>query len=162
MVPRTLSEPEIWSRPVIWQRTGRVAIHDTDASGLIFYGAPTQWFAVAEQELYDALGISWPMGQSEHGIATQHLGASAPTRSYEIHLDGPLRFRELYVHDVWISAAGRTSFAMSHEISVDGDVRVRGVVRRVYVIVDEHGAMTPAEVPQPIRDAVVDRDSVPR
>jgi len=32
---------------------------------------------------------------------------------------------------VWISAVGRTSFSMSHEISVDGDVRVRGVVRRV-------------------------------
>ena len=35
---------------VIWQRMGRVEIHDTDASGLIFYGAPTQWFAVAEQD----------------------------------------------------------------------------------------------------------------
>ena len=147
---------------VIWQRTGRVAIHDTDASGLIFYGAPTQWFAVAEQELYDALDIRWPMGESEYGVATAHVGASAPTRSYEIHLDGPLRFRERYVHEVWISAVGRTSFSMSHEISVDGEVRVRGVVRRVYVVVAEDGSMVPAEVPQPIRDAVVDRDSVPR
>jgi acyl-CoA thioesterase FadM len=66
------------------------------------------------------------------------------------------------VHEVWISAVGRTSFSMSHEISVDGEVRVRGVVRRVYVVVDEDGSMVPAEVPQPIRDAVVDRDSVPR
>lgn len=147
---------------VIWQRTGRVEIYDTDASGLIFYGAPTQWFAVAEQELYDALAIRWPMGDSEHGVATKHEGASAPTRSYEIHLDGPLRFRERFVHDVWISAVGRTSFSMSHEISVDGEVRVRGVVRRVYVDVDATGVMVPAEVPQAIRDAVVDRNSVPR
>jgi acyl-CoA thioesterase FadM len=141
---------------------GRVEIHDTDASGLIFYGAPTQWFAVAEQELYDALDIRWPMGESEHGVATAHLGPSAPTRSYEIHLDGPLRFRERYLHEVWISAAGRTSFAMSHEISVEGDVRVRGVVRRVYVVVDAAGVMVPTDVPQQLRDAVVDRDSVPR
>ena len=147
---------------MIWQRTGRVEIYDTDASGLIFYGAPTHWFAVAEQELYDALDIRWPMGDSEQGVATRHEGASAPTRSYEIHLDGPLRFRERFVHDVWISAVGRTSFSMSHEISVDGDVRVRGVVRRVYVEVDATGVMVPAEVPQSIRDAVVDRDSVPR
>jgi acyl-CoA thioesterase FadM len=147
---------------VIFQRTGRVEIYDTDASGLIFYGAPTQWFAVAEQELYDALGIRWPMGDSERGVATPHLGASAPTRSYEIHLDRPLHFRERFVHEVWISAVGRTSFSMSHEISVDGDVRLRGVVRRVYVEVDAAGAMAPAEVPQAFRDAVVDRDSVPR
>jgi len=141
---------------------GRVEIHDTDASGLIFYGAPTEWFAVAEQGLYDALGIRWPMGESEHGVVTAHVGASAPTRSYEIHLDGPLRFRERYLHEVWISAVGRTSFSMSHEISVDGDVRVRGVVRRVYVVVDAAGTMVPAQVPQQFRDAVVDRNSVPR
>ena len=147
---------------MIWQRNGRVEIHDTDASGLIFYGAPTQWFAVAEQELYDALDIRWPMGASEHGVATAHLGASSPTRSYEIHLDGPLRFRERYLHEVWISAVGRTSFSMSHEISVDGDVRVRGVVRRVYVMVEEDGSMVPTVVPQQFRDAVVDRHSVPR
>jgi acyl-CoA thioesterase FadM len=147
---------------VIWQRTGRVAIHDTDASGLIFYGAPTEWFAVAEQELYDALEIRWPMGESEQGVAAVHVGASAPTRSYEIHLDGPLRFRERYLHEVWFSAVGRTSFSISHEISVDGDVRVRGVVRRVYVVVDAAGTMVPIEVPQQFRAAVVDRDSVPR
>ena len=141
---------------------GRVEIYDTDASGLLFYGAPTQWFAVAEQELYDALDIRWPMGESEQGVPTRHEGASAPTRSYEIHLDGPLRFRERFVHEVWISSVGRTSFSMSHEISVDGDVRVRGVVRRVYVEVDATGAMVPTEVPQEFRDAVVDRDSVPR
>jgi len=41
-------------------------------------------------------------------------------------------------------------------------VRVRGVVRRVYVVVDAAGTMVPAEVPQQFRDAVVDRDSVPR
>jgi acyl-CoA thioesterase FadM len=147
---------------VIWERTGRVEIYDTDASGLIFYGAPTQWFAVAEQELYDALDIRWPLGESELGVATTHRGASSPTRSYEIHLDGPLRFRERYLHEVWISAVGRTSFAMSHEISVEGDVRIRGVVRRVYVTVGDDGSMVPTVVPQVFRDAVVDRDSVPR
>ena len=56
----------------------------------------------------------------------------------------------------------RTSFSMSHEISVEGDVRVRGVVRRVYVMVGEDGSMVPTAVPQVFRDSVVDRDSVPR
>ena len=146
---------------MIWQRTGRVEIHDTDASGLIFYGAPTQWFAVAEQELTTRSTSAGPWA-SPSTVAPVHLGASSPTRSYEIHLDGPLRFRERYLHEVWISAVGRTSFSMSHEISVEGDVRVRGVVRRVYVMVCEDGSMVPTAVPPEFRDAVVDRDSVPR
>ena len=145
---------------MIVRRTSRVEIYDTDASGLIFYGAPIRRFADAEQLLYDALGIRWPMMDSDGppGLASP----SSPTRSFEIHLDRPLRFRELYDHDVWISRVGRTSFSMSHEISVGGEVRVRGVVHRVYVEVDGSGDMHPAQVPQAFRDAVVDRDSVPR
>jgi acyl-CoA thioesterase FadM len=146
---------------VIWRRTSRVEIYDTDASGLIFYGAPTRWFADAEQELYDALGVRWPMMESEHGAATDHLGPSAPTRSYEVHLDGPLRFREVYLHEAWISRVGRSSFTMSHRISVAGEVRVRGDVHRVYVEVDADGTMAPRDVPQLFRDAVVEIGAVP-
>lgn len=71
-----------------------------------------------------------------------------------------MRFRERYEHNVWISRVGRTSFSMSHEISVGGEVRVRAVVHRVYVETDASGNMVPVEVPPAFRDAVVDRDSV--
>ncbi len=140
---------------MIHRRDGRVEIYDTDASGLIFYGAPTRWFADAEQQLYDTLGIRWPLMESEGGEAAAAEGPSAPTRSFEIHLDGPLRFRERYVHEVWVSHVGRTSFTFGHRISVDGDVRIRGTVRRVFVVVAPDGTMEPADVPAHLRDAVV-------
>ena len=35
---------------MMFRRRGRVQIYDTDASGLIFYGAPARWFADGEQE----------------------------------------------------------------------------------------------------------------
>jgi acyl-CoA thioesterase FadM len=141
----------------IHHRIGRVQIYDTDASGLIFYGAPARWFADAEQELYDVLRIRMPLMDSENGTAPNgQAGPSAPTRSFEVHIDRPLRFRELYDHAVWISRAGRTSFSISHRISVDGEVRIRGIVHRVWVDVDPTGNMVPAVVPAMFRDAVVD------
>ena len=143
---------------MIHRLDGRVEIYDTDASGLIFYGAPTRWFADAEQELYDALGIRWPLMESEGGGAAATEGPSAPTRAYEVHLDGPLRFRERYVHEVWVSRVGRTSFSFAHRISVDGAVRLRASVHRVYVLVGPGGAMAPAEVPASLRDAVVPQE----
>jgi acyl-CoA thioesterase FadM len=143
------------SRPEVFRRHSRVQIYDTDASGLIFYGAPARWFADAEQDLYDALDIRMPLMDSADRAATAVAGPSAPTRSYEVHLERPLYFREEYAHDVWVSRAGRTSYAISHLLSVDGEVRVRGVVHRVYVEVAEDGTMAPAEVPEMIRRAVV-------
>jgi acyl-CoA thioesterase FadM len=96
--------------------------------------------------------------ESEGGGAAATEGPSAPTRAYEVHLDGPLRFRERFVHEVWVSRVGRTSFAFAHRISVDGAVRLRATVHRVYVLVGPDGAMAPAEVPEPLRKVVVDEE----
>jgi acyl-CoA thioesterase FadM len=142
--------------PQVHRHRRRVQIYDTDASGLIFYGAPARWFADAEQELYDVLGIRMPLMDSSDREAAAAAGPSAPTRSFEVHIDRPLYFREEYDHEVWVSRAGRTSFALSHRISVDGEVRVRGTVNRVWVEVDERGVMLPALVPDMFRKAVVE------
>ena len=141
---------------MMFRRRGRVQIYDTDASGLIFYGAPARWFADGEQEFFEALGLRMPLMESEFGEASQDLtGPSAPTRSFDVHIDSPLRFLQVFDHDVWISRVGNTSFSISHRISVGGETKVRGSVNRVYVEVDDGGNMIPATVPAIIRDAVV-------
>ena len=142
---------------MMFRRRGRVQIYDTDASGLIFYGAPARWFADGEQEFFEALGLRMPLMETESGEAAQDLtGPSAPTRSFDVQIDSPLRFLQVFDHDVWVSRVGKTSFSISHRISVAGQTKVRGSVNRVYVEVDSDGKMIPAVVPPIIRDAVTD------
>ena len=142
---------------MMFRRRGRVQIYDTDASGLIFYGAPARWFADAEQEFFEALGLRMPLMETEFGETSQVLtGPSAPTRSFDVQIDSPLRFLQVFDHDVWISRVGKTSFSISHRISVGGETKVRGSVNRVYVEVDSEGKMIPAAVPAIIRDAITE------
>jgi acyl-CoA thioesterase FadM len=141
---------------MMFRRRGRVQIYDTDASGLIFYGAPARWFADGEQEFFEALGLRMPLMETESGEAADLAGPSAPTRSFDVQIDSPLRFLQVFDHDVWVSRVGKTSFSISHRISVGGETKVRGSVNRVYVEVDSGGRMIPAVVPSIIRDAVTE------
>lgn len=134
---------------------GRVEIYDTDASGLIFYGAPIRWFCAAETEFVRRFGLAEDVGQS---MAAD--GPFAPTRSVEIELLKAMRFLDEFDHHVWVSAVGRTSYSMSHAVRVGGEVCVRGVVRRVRVQAAADGSMVPVEVTARLRRLVQDHDVV--
>lgn len=129
---------------------GRVEIFDTDASGLLFYGAPTRWFCTAETDFVRHFGLGEDVGQS---MSTG--GAFAPTRSVEISLERPMRFLDDFEHRLWVSAAGSSSYAISHVIIVGGDVCVRGVVRRVRVRSTASGGLEPVTVTDRLRELVL-------
>jgi acyl-CoA thioesterase FadM len=76
---------------VIHIRSGIVQIYDTDASGLIFFGAPVRWFVEGEGEFMHGTGLLQALG---HDREFAEAGPMAPTRAYEVSLDRPLRFRD--------------------------------------------------------------------
>jgi acyl-CoA thioesterase FadM len=129
---------------------GRVEIFDTDASGLLFYGAPTRWFCTAETDFVRHFGLGEDVGQ-----AMSTGGAFAPTRSVEIGLERPMRFLDDFEHHLWVSAVGTSSYAISHAICVRGDVCVRGLVRRVRVQPTAAGGLEPVPVTDRMRALVL-------
>ena len=139
---------------MIVRRRGRVEIFDTDASGLIFFGATTRWMADGEQDLLDAIGMSFEMVNVAED-STQG-GASAPTRSYEVSIDARMGYLDEFDHELWVSRVGRTSYTISHRMLVDGVVCVQGSIHRVFVEFRPGEGMVPVAVPDVIRRAVTD------
>lgn len=139
---------------MIVHRRGRVEIFDTDASGLIYFGATARWMADAEQDLLDAIGMSFDMVNVSDDAG--QAGPSAPTRSYEVSIDARLGYLDEFDHELWVSRVGRSSYTVSHRITRDGVVCARGEVHRVYVDVQPGVGMVPVDVPAAIRNAVTD------
>jgi acyl-CoA thioesterase FadM len=113
----------------------RVLLPDTDASGLIFFGAPARWVAEAHAELMGSIGRRW-------GGTT-----ATPTRAYEVAFERPLRVDDEIEHTAWVSEIGRTSFAVAHEIRCRGAIAVTATSRHVHVRLAD---MTPLPVPDEI------------
>lgn len=121
-------------------RTDRVRLADTDASGLIFFGAAVGWMARAAEDLLLSLGI---------GVFADPP-MRAPVRSLEVSYESAMRLYDEYEHRTWISKVGTSSLAVSHAIVVGGRVCVRGTATSV--MISERGE--PIPIPEKIRGAL--------
>ncbi|MGH9037928.1 MAG: acyl-CoA thioesterase [Acidimicrobiia bacterium] len=119
-----------------------VRILDTDATGRIYYGAAVGWLGQAAEDLLLPLGIG-RVGDPP---------MAAPVRHLEVFYDGPLCLYDRYRHEAWISHVGTSSFAISHAVWVDGQVRLRG--RTTSVHLDQEGK--PAPLPDAVRRSLLD------
>ncbi|HEX3946405.1 MAG TPA: thioesterase family protein, partial [Acidimicrobiales bacterium] len=115
---------------MIHVRTGKVQIYDTDASGLVLFSAPLRWFVDAEDGYNEAFGLWEVLGLNR---TFAEAGPMAPTRAYEVWLDSPMQFHDRYEQQTWISRVGRTSYTVSHLVTVEGRRCIRGSVRRSLV-----------------------------
>jgi acyl-CoA thioesterase FadM len=120
----------------------RVLLPDSDASGLIFFGAPARWVAEAFAELMRSVGREW-------GGET-----ATPTRAYTVSFERPLRVDDAIEHTAWVSETGETSFAVRHEIRCGGEVAVTAVSWHVHLRLAD---MRPLPLPEAIVAARVDR-----
>lgn len=118
-----------------------VRILDTDATGRIFYGAAVAWLGQAAEDLLLPLGIG-RVGDPP---------MAAPVRHLEVFYDGPLCLYDRYEHRAWISHVGTSSFAISHTVSVEGEVRLRATTTSVHV----SGEGKPAPLPATVRQALL-------
>lgn len=120
--------------------TRRVYIHDTDASGLVFYGSVLRWLSEAEAELFESLGHRSPTSE----------GVGAPIRSVNVEYLRPLRIHDKCQHAVWVGRCGVSSFSVCHELTHDGELAVAAFVRHVTVSL---ATMTPVSAPEAVRRA---------
>ena len=129
----------------------RVRLHDTDSSGLIYYGAVTAWLTRAQSELWLALGFR-PVGL----LPTPMMPVVNANLSYH----GPLGLGDAYELRAWVEEAGTTSAVVAFDITLDGSPRVSARMTHVHLDVDTR---RPAELPPALRLAARSRrDTGPR
>jgi YbgC/YbaW family acyl-CoA thioester hydrolase len=120
----------------------RVELYDTDASGLIFYGAATRWATAAQFRLFQSLG---------HRVDFA-AGTTTPVRAAAFEYLGPLHLGDEISLTAWIDEVGRTSLTVVIEVrtSGDGTLRVRAKLSHVHVRLAD---MTPISVPAHLASA---------
>jgi len=123
---------------MIHHTSRHIFLHDTDASGLIFFGAVSRWLSEAETALFDAIGHK-SLGPD---------GTASPVRSMNVEYLRPLRFRDKCEHLVWVSDVGKSSFTVDHELRHDGEIAVTARIVHVSVTLE---TMALAPAPEEIR-----------
>jgi acyl-CoA thioesterase FadM len=127
---------------MIVERTDKVYLSHTDASGVIYFGAPAQWVMQSSADLLTALGLVLPAAD----------GFSTPARALTIEYLGPMVVHDEFLQRTYVAAAGRTSFTIRHEFYVEGELRMRADMTHVCM-----SLITRVKQPvlDEIRDAVV-------
>lgn len=120
----------------------KVRLYDTDASGLIFYGAATRWVTAAQSELWDSLG---------HRISFDPHGITTPVRAATLEYHQALHQHDEIDIEAWVDKIGRTSVVIAVEIRARGELCVSA--RMTHVCVDL-ASMSPQPVPAWLADAV--------
>jgi YbgC/YbaW family acyl-CoA thioester hydrolase len=123
----------------------RVRFGETDAAGIVYYGAYFAWFDIGSQELMRLPGVPSidPDGRPHYPIPMVDCGATflAPVR-YDQELDVVSSVVEI----------GTTSIRIAHEIrALDGRIVARGFQQRVLVRFTA-GGFQKVSLPQALRD----------
>lgn len=100
-----------------------IHIYDTDASGLIYYGASTRFFHDAQMVLFRHLGYRPDFVE----------GSSTVVRSASFELHSPLRMGDVYESEAWVAEVGRTSIRVGHRVVSGGRVCLTGTTGFVHV-----------------------------
>lgn len=118
-----------------------VRIYDTDASGLIYYGATTRFFHDAQMCLFRHLGYRPDFVE----------GSSTVVRSSAFELHAPLHMGDVYESEAWVAEVGRTSITVGHRVVSGGVTRITGHTGFVHVSIH---TMKPAPLPTVLAEAV--------
>jgi len=105
----------------------RVRLHDTDSSGLIYYGAVAAWLTRAQSELWPALGFR------QQGRLPSPM---MPVVNANLSYHGPLALGDAYELTGWIDEAGSTSLTMAFTVALGEHVRVSARMTHVHLDLD--------------------------
>ncbi|MQA81840.1 MAG: hypothetical protein GEV10_25780 [Streptosporangiales bacterium] len=127
---------------MVVERKDKVYLSHTDASGVLYFGAPAQWVMQSSADLLTALGLVLPRDD----------GFSTPARALSIDYLGPMVAHDEFLQRTYVSAARRTSFTVRHDFFVDGELRMRAEMTHVCLSLVTREKRP---VPEEIRGAVV-------
>ncbi|HTO12882.1 MAG TPA: thioesterase family protein [Candidatus Binatia bacterium] len=105
----------------------RVRWGDVDWAGIVFYPRFYEWFDLACDSLFDALGLPWPTLFPRHGIV------GVPIVESGARFASPVRWGDLMRIRATVAWVKDKTFRMEYEISVDGRACASGFEVRAWV-----------------------------
>ena len=124
----------------------RVRWSDCDPAQIIYYGAYTRFFEIAETEMYRSIDLPY-------AIAFRTLGCFPIRAAYHCEYRSPAKLDDLLEISIWISHWGRTSLTVSFRFMRSGtDVLLAdGYCRLVTVDLEEK---RPLPIPDLLREGL--------
>ncbi len=117
----TIERTELGDPKVVFGDT--VKLYDTDASGLIYFGAATRWVTDVTFELMDAVGR----------VVAFDGGWTTPVRAASFEYVGMLGVGDDITVSGWFSRVGTTSFDVAIDVAKAGSTFVRATMTHVHV-----------------------------
>jgi YbgC/YbaW family acyl-CoA thioester hydrolase len=100
---------------------------DVDPAGIVFYPRFYEWFDLACESLFDALGMPWTALFPAHAIV------GVPIVESGARFASPVRWGDLMRIRATVAWVKETTFRMEYEISVDGRTCASGFEVRAWV-----------------------------
>ena len=100
---------------------------DVDWAGIVFYPRFYEWFDLACDSLFDALGLPWPALFPQHGIVGVPIVESGARFVSPVRWGDAIRIRATVA---WVKDK---TFRMEYEITVDGRACASGFEVRAWV-----------------------------
>jgi 4-hydroxybenzoyl-CoA thioesterase len=109
----------VWSVKVRWS--------EADPAGIVFYPRFFEWFDLATEALFDALGLPWPE------LFPKHRVVGVPIVESGARFGAPVRYGdEVTIRSTVVEVRERT-FRVEHEVSVRGTPCATGFEVRAWV-----------------------------
>jgi len=128
-------------------RTVRIEWGDCDPAGIVFY---PRYFAMFDHST--SLLIELTLGMSKHQLQAAHEFAGYPVVANRARFLLPTRFGDDVVIETSLTAVRRSSFDLTHRLSLDGTLAVEGFETRVWVVRDpaRPGRFKAEPIPPPL------------
>lgn len=123
----------------------RVRFAETDLQGIVFNGNYLIYYDVAWTEYFRALGLEYKK--------MLELGADTVLARTEMVFKSVARFDEVLEVYTRVTKIGNTSLTFDFEIYPEGEDRLIGSARSLYVCIDPV-TLTPARVPGELRSRI--------
>jgi len=120
----------------------RVRFADTDMQGIVFNGNYLTYYDVAWTEYFRAAGVEYK--------DFEKLGADTVLARTEMDFKSPARFDEVLEIYARVSAVGSKSLTFNFEIYPEGEERLVGAARSVYVCISPQ-TLQSIKVPDALR-----------
>lgn len=119
----------------------RVEWGDCDPAGIVFNPQFFRWFDHGTTMLYEAAG--WP----KQAMLERFGGAGCPLVETSASFRAPCRYGDDVEITTAVAELGRASFTIRHTLTLDGEVRVEGVEKRVWTVHDPERGLRSAPLP---------------
>ncbi|MFI5311553.1 MAG: acyl-CoA thioesterase [Gemmatimonadales bacterium] len=114
----------------VFEVLDRIRWNDSDASGIVYYGAYVRLFQVAEEELFRACGLPFEILRREKNVWI-------PRKAFHVEFHSPAELDEEVAVQAWFTGIGTTSITMQFEVYRASDRAHRATGTLTVVSVDK-------------------------